>query len=562
MRTSWKRKQQMVVVDASRGSIKLAAAEVAGEAVRFHGITHISIKSGESQAGGLAPAEIADRIRAEVERRKWRGMPAACLLSGNATSTQSFLFPSMPPGELRDALALKLAATLHFDLDQAGYDFRTIREFAEGGKKQVLVLAAAARKEAIRLSIEIMRNAGLEPVALGSAAESLANLADYARLCRDNEVSIHVDMGRSSTILNLFEGRWLRFSREIDCAGDSFTRALTRPIVTANGSVRLTYEQAEEVKLACGYPREDQEVALPHGVRPHDLVPLMEPVAQRLTSEIRRSIDYLCSILEIVQVDRIVLSGPGAQLRNLDTALHNHLDIPVVFTDPVVRARAHWRLAICDEDPPPLAGFSAILGHSLGKHQPINLLPREVRMEQLTRRVARVRAGIAPGALGLGVCLAAAAVPISGNYRAAAGDLKRTVELLDERARHDATIEAERERLTKVAEGPLAARGGVPDWTGLLKELALLLPREARLVSFSFERPQGKAIARIVVSFGEAHTEFDVLVGRLSAALAGSPYFRNVRVVEATKTDVRSEGRYEASAEIVGTHDSPWGVRR
>jgi type IV pilus assembly protein PilM len=559
MGATWKRQRQTVVVDLGRGSIKLAAAEAAGEAVRFHGITRLPLSAAESERGEVDPAELASRIGAEVERRGWRGMPAAGLLSGSTTSTQSFLFPSMPMGELRDALALKLAETLHFELDQASFSFRPIRELEVGCRKQVLVLAAAARRETTERAASVLQEAGLRPVALGLAAESLANLAHYARLCREDEASIHVDVGSFSTILNLFEGRWLRFSREIDCAGETFTRALMRPILGARGALRLTREQAEEVKLACGHPREDEDLELPHGVRSPEVLPLVEPVGQRLAGEIRRSIDYLCGILERLEVNRIVLSGPGGQLRNLDAVLQESLDVPVVFTDPVARAKAHWRLAICDEDPPPLAGFSAILGYSLGNHRPIDLLPRERAARRMARRLTRVRAGLAPGALGLGVTMAAAAVPIRTNYGTAAEAMQRTIERLDERLRGEAELAAASERLRQEVEALLAARGPAPDWPGLLKELAAILPREARLTSLSLERSGDVLSAHLQASLNESGASFDALVGQLTGALAGSPFFRDVRLLQAERTSSGSGGRLEVSLGIVAAR-SAWGA--
>lgn len=547
-----------MVVDLGRGSIKMAAAEAAGESVRFHGITRLSLSSEDGQRAEPDPAELARRIGAEVERRGWRGMRAACLLSGSATSTQSFLFPKMPGAELRDALALKMRESLHFDLDQACFAFRTVREQEHQGREQVLMLAAAAKREAIERALAVLREAGLQPVAIGSAAESLANLALYARLCREDEVSIHVDVGSTSTILNLFDGRWLRFSREIDCAGESFTRALMRPILSARGAVHLTRSQAEEVKLACGYPHHGRQVDLPHGVHSLEVLPLLEPVTQRLSAEIRRSIDYLCGILERLRVDRILLSGPGGQMSGLDSALEENLDTPVTFTDPVSRAKAHWRLAISDDDAPPLAGFAAILGYSLGNQQPINLLPRDEKVQELARQVSRVRAGVTPGALGLGLCLAAAAVPVSGTYRAARSALRSTAEGLDQRLRRETTLAEEHERTRLAAEDVLAARGPVPDWAGSMKDLAALLPREARLTSLSVERSAEQLTARLTAETSSADVPFEAQVAELTAALSGSPFFRDVHVVDATRTARGSTGHVEATLRFVAPSDPPW----
>jgi len=551
-------RRSTVVVDLSRGSIKLAVAQATGEAVRFRGITRIGLPAEEVDQAEPDPAQIARLIRAEVDRRGWRGMPAACLLSGGATSTQSFLVPSMPAGELREALMLKLGEALHFDLDEACFDFRSVREFDGSGKKQVLTLAAAARKGAVQSAVAVLREAGLRPVAIGSAAESLANLVQHARLCREGEASIHVDMGSSSTILNLFDGRWPRFSREIDTAGEAFTRALMRPILTPRGAVRLTHAQAEEVAVACGCPRESVDRELPHGVRSSEVLPLMEPVVQRLTAEIRRSSDYLCSILERLQVDRIILSGRPARMNGLEAVLAENLNTNVIVTDPVARAKAHWRLAICDDDAPPLGGFAAILGYSLGNYQPINLLPREERVREVAMHISRVRKGAAPPAIAFGLCLAVAAIPVNETYRGTRSSLRQTVAEIDERLRNDASFVERRERTREAAEEILAARGPVPDFAGILKELAALLGPQAQLTSFSIERSEEELTAHFSVTTRGAQHSFETLVTQLSAALGSSPFFKDAHVVDAVRGIDDSDGRLEMTAKLVAARQHPW----
>ena len=557
MRRIWRGQRRTVVVDFSRGSIKMAAAETAREAARFRGITLIPLPREEPDQAQLGSSEIALQIGEQVKRNGWVGMPCACLLSGSATSTQSFPFPPMSDAELRQAIELKLSQTLHFDLEEACFGFRRIQERSGGGDRQVLTLVAAARKDEIRGALSVLRQAGLKPVAVGSASESLANLAYYAGLCDEEEVTIHVDIGSDSTILNMFEGRLLRFSREIDTAGDAFTRALMRPIITARGAVGLTHEQAEEVKLAAGYPQEDQDVDLPHDVKASEILAVMEPVAQRLTSEIRRSIDYLCGILGRPNIDRIVLSGPAAQMRNLDAFLEEQLDTAVACIDPVARAMFHWRLAVCDENPPSLAGFSAILGYSLGNNRPINLLPREEKLKEVVHHVSRIRKASTPCVLSLALCLALASVPINQTYGEATALMQWTSNQLDERLAAAADIARRLESTTRTAQRVATARGPVPDWLGIMKELSAILPEQTHITSLSTEREEGARMIHLVARVHEGPVPFELVITQLTVSLGTSPFFRRVQVVDASMADEWQEGRFEAKLEIVARCAEP-----
>lgn len=550
MKRFWNRQSPTIVLDFTRGSIKLAAAESAGEAARFRGITRIPIPRGEDTQAEPDDLEVARLIGEEVRRRGWQGMQAACLLSRSATSTQSFLFPPMSDDELRQAITLKLEGTLHFALEQASFGFRRVRERQVRGKTQVLTLVAVARKDAIERALALLQRAGLKPVAVAAAGESLANLTYYASPCDAEDATIHVDIGSASTILNLFEGRLLRFSREIDTAGEAFTRALMRPIITADQALRLTHLQAEEVKILAGYPREDEPIDLPYGLTGADLAPLLEPVAQRLTSEIRSSAQYLCGILDCKRVDYIALSGPAARMRNLDALLQESLDIPVVCIDPVARAIAHWRLAICDEDPPSPAGFSAILGYSLGSRRPINLAPEPRKIKVRGARVTRVRKALAPPVLAIGACLSLAAVPIQRQQRATHEMLLAASQRLDRLRLEEASLAGRLTRANEAARSVARARGGVPDWTAIMQELSAAFPEAAYITSLSELREEGVPILALAARLDEAPASFEARVTELVVALSASPFFRSVSAVSTTRPRVDAHGQFELRLQV------------
>jgi len=557
-------RSRTVVVDLGRRSVRMAVAESAAEAVRFDGVTRIALarpKDSRSAAplAGSDSDELVRRVRAEVERRGWRGMPAACLLSGSATSTQSFLLPPMPDADLRQAIALKLRETLHFDLEDACVDFRRVQSAGgEASRERVLTLGAAARRDAVMQAVRVLREVGLEPVAVGAAAESLANLSIAGGLCRENEASIHATIGSDLTILNLFDGDVLRFSREIDAAGEAFTQALMRPILTANGPVQLTHEQAEEVKRHSGYPLEGQDIDLPHGVTSEDILPLLEPVAQRISAELSRSMDYLCGLLGRASIDQIILSGPAGRMQNLDVMLEERLGVPVRFRDPVARAMAHWRLAIRDQDVLDPAGFSAILGYSLGNREPINLLPREERIKRGARRVGQVCRSSSPLTVGLGLALVAAAGPIHGTYLEALGSLETARVELDEALQVESDLTQALAQLDERAALVAGARGSVPSWSGVLKELSTILPSDVEITAFDVAwRGEVPTIdLELRIDGGEAPIE--QLGARVVSALAASPFFLDVHVSEAALEVEAPHGRLALVLDIAAPPTTPW----
>ena len=552
--------KQMLVIDISRGSIRMAACETAGEAVRFRTITAIPLPHDSGGDGRANDATIVQLLRREVERNGWYDMRAVCLLSRSATSTQSFVLPAMPAAEMRQAIELKLHETLHFEVEQASFDFRTIREYSDDGRPRVLTLVAAAHEGTVRRAIEVLQQAGLEPVAVSAAAESLANLAYHARLCPEGQSTVHVDIGEDSTILNLFDGRLLRFSREVDTASRTFTAALMRPILTATGSIQLSHAQAEELRLAAGCPLDDDDEALPHQVRSSEILPLIDPVVQRLVSEIERSVGYLSDLMNGCRVNQIVLSGPASRMRNLSALIEQALGIPVKVMDPVARAAAHWRLSIRDGGDTDTAGFSAILGYSIGDQQPINLISSDDRLGLRLQSVARARRRVAPFAVAASLCLALAGLPIQRTYQAAGESLQSALVELAEHRGIAQELDQHVNQSLATAETVAAARGPVPDWVGLMKEFSAAVPDELQVTSLHGRHRDGKILLEVASRILSSEVPFELTVTDLTLALVESPFFEDVHIVAASADADGSGGHLVVTLAVAaGTPPLPEG---
>ena len=540
-------KQRTVVVDLGRGSIKLAVAESRLDAVHFHGITEIRIPSLNANDAVDQDSLAAELLKAEVARHGWSGMQAACILSGAATSTQSIMLPPMPEADKRRAIELKLRDTLHFELSEATYDFTSTGAEEAADSEPDLTLVAVARTEVIDRSLDLVRAAGLTPVAVSTAAESLSNLSQCTSLWDHDEASIYIDVGSHSAILNLFEGKRLRLSREIDIGRDDFTKALTQPIAAGNETLQLSYAQAEELVALAGYPLEARDQPVMHGVTTRDMQTLMEPIAHRIAAELERSIDYLCSLLGRDRVDGIVLSGSGGNMLHFDHFLRSTLSTPVVYSDPVERAMVHWRLAVTDARPEDLAGFSAILGYSLGKRASINLLPADAIQENAYGVVTRLRKAAVPAVAAVGICLALAGIPITRSYGGAADLLQWSTEQIDAQLDRQERVTGERKATIDRLTALDAERGDLPNWTGLMKELSTILPDGCWITALDSERTAAGHFVYLRASVLTNPTPFHEMNAKVTNALAASPFFKDVHVVQAASNNEKSTGTYEAT---------------
>jgi len=539
-----------VIVDIGRGYIKMAATQTAGEAVRFTGITQVQLPAG-TQLGETDLTAVIHRLKEVVVQQGWSGYSTDCLLSGSVVSTQSMILPRMPEGELRQAIGLKLEETLHFDVEDAVFDFSYISRPESKQDNKVCVLVVAAQRKAINSAAQLALEAGLRPVSVCAAGESLANLSAHTCIGFKDEASIHIDLGTETSVLNLFDGRVLRFSREIGIAGDSFIQALMRPIISKGKVSNLEWDQAKEIIETLGFPSEKSDVELPDGISCANLLPLVEPVAQRLATEIQRSVRYLKGILNHTGSTRLVLFGAAGRMPNLGGFLAEQLETSVLCLDPVERAISHWRLALCDENPPPISGFSAVLGHSLGYHRPVNLLERDRRIIRIQQRDQRIKRARVPTAISLVVGMSLAAFPINLQYSKANNQMQALIDGMDEELlAYEEVLEA-RNTLRTQAEDVESCCGGAPHWVGVLKELSHVFPEGVQISAFEMNRLAGVQQAHLTAHiYQDADLPASVLA-ELSQQLSHSPFFTNVRVLDASLPTVTEPGVFEATMELV-----------
>ena len=205
------------------------------------------------------------------------------------------------------------------------------------------------------------------------------------------------------------------------------------------------------------------------------------------------------------------------------------------------------------EDVSSPAGFSAILGFSLGNHRPINLLPREERLQQTLERVSNVRKATVPTALAFGATMALAAVPVDRGYGRTSERMRDTRDSLGARITEEAMAAQDLAGIMQVAQGVADARGAVPDWHGIFKELGALLPDQFQLESLRFERSGAALRLHLDARVHSRSPSFE----RVLLDLNASPFFTDVRLLDASLPSPGSSGRFEASLSILARSEHP-----
>ncbi|MFC6802776.1 type IV pilus assembly protein PilM [Deinococcus caeni] len=298
----------------------------------------------------VEPQAVATELKNLLAEHRITNKFAVTAVPNQVAVTRNIMVPRMERKDLQEAIKWEAERYIPYPIDDVSLDFDLLDDLStvpEDGQMEVVI--AAAPTEAIARQIEVLRLAGLEP--------SIVDLKSFAslRALRGNllgehltkstltgtnyteagEVALVMEIGASSSVINLVRGDRVLMARNINVSADDFTTALQK-------AFDLDFSAAEDVKL--GYatattPTEDEEDLLNFDMAREQYSParvfeVIRPVLGDLITEIRRSLEFYRVQSGDVVIDRTFLAGGGAKLRGLAAAISDALGFRVEVASP------------------------------------------------------------------------------------------------------------------------------------------------------------------------------------------------------------------------------------
>ncbi|GGL04146.1 type IV pilus assembly protein PilM [Deinococcus radiotolerans] len=298
----------------------------------------------------VEPQAVATELKNLLAEHRITNRFAVTSVPNQVAVTRNIMVPKMDRKDLQEAIKWEAERYIPYPIDDVSLDFDLLDDPAnvpDDGQMEVVI--AAAPTEAVARQVEVLRLAGLEP--------SIVDLKSFAalRALRGNllgehltkstltgsnytesgEVALVMEIGASSSVINLVRGDRVLMARNINVSADDFTTALQK-------AFDLDFSAAEEVKL--GYatattPTEDEEDLLNFDMSREQYSParvfeVVRPVLGDLITEIRRSLEFYRVQSGDVVIDRTFLAGGGAKLRGLAAAISDALGFRVEVASP------------------------------------------------------------------------------------------------------------------------------------------------------------------------------------------------------------------------------------
>jgi type IV pilus assembly protein PilM len=179
----------------------------------------------------------------------------------------------------------------------------------------------AAKKDLVNEYTSVISESGLVPVVCDVDAFAIQNMFEANYDVPSTETVALVNVGASKTNINIVAGGFPSFTRDLTVGGNAFTEEIQK-------QMNLTFEEAEALKIG-GKERRDTDVVIPA-----DVDRALQAVAENLTSEVQRSIDFYSATSADSAPSEIYLSGGSARLQVLSRAIETRIKVPVHVVDP------------------------------------------------------------------------------------------------------------------------------------------------------------------------------------------------------------------------------------
>ncbi|MDZ4722853.1 MAG: type IV pilus assembly protein PilM [candidate division Zixibacteria bacterium] len=237
-------------------------------------------------------------------------------VSGHSVITDKFTIDKKTGPEAEQAILFETEQRAPFDVDDVTLDYHVIRTDDDINKMDVLLVAA--RKEYLKMYLELIEDCGLRPVIVDDDAFAILNAYEGNYDIDPARLTALVNIGHDVTNITYIANGLFTSTRDVSAGTREIFNAVQRefrlnPELTAKA---LKGEMTETI---------DQDMFKATIISATD----------ELVSGIELAFSYFKSQNKVDAIDWIVLSGGGALLPYMPEYLQSKLNIPLELANPL-----------------------------------------------------------------------------------------------------------------------------------------------------------------------------------------------------------------------------------
>ncbi|HON58815.1 MAG TPA: type IV pilus assembly protein PilM [Smithella sp.] len=316
-------KKSLVGLDIGSSSLKLAEVISNSKGHFLNKFFEEPLPKGVIIDGVIADSVIlSSKIKEIFKNAKCGRKGVITSIAGNSVIIKKITLEQMDESELRDLIRDEAGKYLPFEnMDDVNYDFQILGENSYN-PNQMDVIVVAAKKEIVNTYVETVAAAGLNVEILDVAPFVLETLYEVNYEYDIEDIVILINIGASTTGINIVRGGTSVFTRDFAIAGNSITEGLQQKF-------GVTFEEAEKIKLE-GLPSAGEN-------ENQDLKNTILELAHPICMEIERSIDYFRSTFGGEDIKQILLAGGSAAIPNLTKHLSDMISVKTEIINPFLK---------------------------------------------------------------------------------------------------------------------------------------------------------------------------------------------------------------------------------
>ena len=318
--------KSMVGVDIGSSSVK--AVELQGKSGDFQLVSlgYESLQPDSVVDGQIMELNsVSHAIGNIFNEHKIKTTKVAAGVNGHSVIVKNIVLPQMSQEELQESFAWHAEEHIPFDISDVNLDYHV----TDSTEEAIHVLMAACKRDKVANLKQAIQLAGKQPAVIDVDAFALQNCYELNYDPQPGEVVALLNIGASTTNINILNGHRSVFTRDASFGGNQYTSLLQKEL-------GLTFEQAEQVKRGMPFPDGSENV---------ETAPILETVSDILALEIQKTMDFYRATVEdnSSEVEKILVSGGGSKLTGLIEFLSKQFEIPVEIFDPFKKIKIDSR---------------------------------------------------------------------------------------------------------------------------------------------------------------------------------------------------------------------------
>ncbi len=257
---------------------------------------------------------VSEAIKELLAAQKVKTKEVVLSVSGSSVIIKRVSIADMTDEELAESIKWEAEQYIPFSIDDVNVDFQKLGAGAAEGQADVLLVAV--KKDKINDYVNLVKDAGLEPVVVDVDAFALANMYEL-NYETEGGITALLNIGASEMNINVLRDGMSIFTRDITVGGNRYTEALQR-------DAGVSYEDAEKIKRG-------EEAA---GADKDQVAGILAAVTEDIVGEIQRSFDFFRSTTGSDRVSHVLVAGGCAKIPQFTRILSERLEIPVDVLNP------------------------------------------------------------------------------------------------------------------------------------------------------------------------------------------------------------------------------------